>query len=53
MLSDQFSIAILTNLFSLGEDHLGWSPAFQDYKLILEQLKSQDEMSIYTAVMSL
>lgn len=40
-------------MYSLGEDNYGWSPAFQDYKQILELLKSQDEMLIYEAVMTL
>ena len=38
---------------SLGEDNLGWSPAFADFKLILEQLRSDDEMLIYEAVVNL
>ena len=40
-------------MMSLGADHLAWAPAFADYKVILEQLKSQDEMSIYEAVVNL
>lgn len=38
---------------NLGEDNMGWAPAFQDYKMILEQLKSGDEMVIYEAVINL
>ncbi len=37
----------------LGTDNLGWAPAFADYKVILEQLKSEDEMIVYEAVMTL
>ena len=32
---------------------MGWTPAFTDYKQLLEQLKSQDEMTVYQAVMNL
>ena len=38
---------------NLGIDNLGWSPAFADFKQILEQLKSDDEMMIYEAVTNL
>lgn len=38
---------------NLVADNLGWAPVFADYKLILEQLKSNDEMSIYEAVVNL
>lgn len=41
------------SLDNLGIDHMGWSPAFADYKVILEQLKGKDEMMIYTAVETL
>lgn len=34
-------------------DNYGWSPAFADYKQILEQLKSEDEMLIYEAMINL
>jgi hypothetical protein len=37
----------------LGEDNYGWSPAFQDYKQLLEQLKSPEEMIVYEAVTNL
>lgn len=37
----------------LGVDNYGWSPAFADYKQILEQLKSTDEMMVYEAVINL
>jgi hypothetical protein len=38
---------------SLGVDNLGWAPAFVDYKVILEQLKQEDEMVVYEAVVNL
>ena len=38
---------------NLGVDNFGWSPAFADYKQILEQLKSEDEMMVYEAVTTL
>ena len=41
------------NAANLGDDNYGWSPAFQDYKMILEQLKSEDEMMVYEAVINL
>ena len=39
--------------YSYGDEGFGWSPQVSDYKVILEQLKSQDEMIIYEAVMNL
>ena len=40
-------------LDNLGADNMGWAPAFADYKIILEQLRSKDEMCIYEAVVNL
>lgn len=36
---------------SMGTDT--WTPAFVDYKVILEQLKSEDEMVVYEACVNL
>jgi hypothetical protein len=40
-------------LASFGEDNQSWAPLFQDNKLILEQLKSPDEMVVFEAVSNL
>lgn len=34
-------------------DNFGWAPAFADYKQILEQLKTGDEMLIYEGMVNL
>jgi hypothetical protein len=38
---------------NLGVDNYGWSPAFADYKQILEALKSEEEMIVYEGVTNL
>ena len=38
---------------NLGVDNLGWAPSFCDYKHILNELKSEDEMRIYGALSEL
>ncbi len=44
----------MSNLFgNLGGSDSGWATVFADYKGILEQLKSNDEMLIYQAVINL
>jgi hypothetical protein len=34
-------------------DNLGWAPAFCDYKKIMAELKSEDEMNVYQGIMEL
>lgn len=38
---------------NLGVDNFGWAPAFTDYKQILEQLKTGDDMLIYEGMINL
>ena len=38
---------------TFGEDNQSWAPLFQDNRLILEQLKSPDEMVVFEAVSNL
>lgn len=40
-------------MYNLGMDNYGWSPAFTDYKQILEQLKTGDDMLIYEGMINL
>ena len=52
-MDNQYQKDVQNLMTNLGADNYGWQPAFTDFKALLEQLKSKDEMVVYEAVTNL